>query len=82
MGVKNVFILMVGDGVIFLFENGELIKREVLKGILKNLVGVGDFMVVGFLCGYFKNKNIDEVFKMGIVIGSVSVFLEEFVIKE
>lgn len=82
MGAKNVLISMAGDGAILLPENGEPIKREVPKGILKNSVGAGDSMVAGFLCGYLKNKNIDEAFKMGIATGSASAFSEELATKE
>jgi len=77
MGAKNVLISMAGDGAILLPENGEAIKREVPKGILKNSVGAGDSMVAGFLCGYLKNKDIDEAFKMGIATGSASAFSEK-----
>jgi len=77
MGAKNVLISMAGDGAILLPENGEAIKREVPKGVLKNSVGAGDSMVAGFLCGYLKNNDIDEAFKMGIATGSASAFSEE-----
>ena len=77
MGAKNVLISMAGDGAILLPENGEAIKKEVPKGILKNSVGAGDSMVAGFLCGYLKNKDIDEAFKMGIATGSASAFSEK-----
>jgi len=82
MGAKNVLISMAGDGAILLPENGEAIKREVPKGVLKNSVGAGDSMVAGFLCGYLKNKDIDEAFKMGIATGSASAFSEELATKE
>lgn len=82
MGAKNVLISMAGDGAIFLPENGEAIKREVPKGILKNSVGAGDSMVAGFLCGYLKNKDLDEAFKMGIATGSASAFSEELATEE
>lgn len=82
MGAKNVLISMAGDGAILLSENGGVIKREVPKGILKNSVGAGDSMVAGFLCGYLKNKNIDEAFKMGIATGSASAFSDELATKE
>jgi 1-phosphofructokinase len=82
MGAKNVLISMAGDGAILLSENGEAIKREVPKGILKNSVGAGDSMVAGFLCGYLKNKDIDEAFKMGIATGSASAFSEELATKD
>lgn len=79
---KNVLISMAGDGAILLPENGEPIKREVPKGILKNSVGAGDSMVAGFLCGYLKNKDLGEAFKMGIATGSASAFSEELATKE
>lgn len=82
MGAKNVLISMAGYGAILLPENGEPIKREVPKGILKNSVGAGDSMVAGFLCGYLKNKDLDEAFKMGIATGSASAFSEELATKE
>ena len=82
MGAKNVLISMAGDGAILLPQNGEAIKREVPKGILKNSVGAGDSMVAGFLCGYLKNRNLDEAFKMGIATGSASAFSEELATKE
>lgn len=82
MGAKNVLISMAGDGAILLPENGEPIKREVPKGVLKNSVGAGDSMVAGFLCGYLRNKNIDEAFKLGIATGSASAFSEELATKE
>ncbi|MEO2740737.1 1-phosphofructokinase [Clostridium butyricum] len=82
MGAKNVLISMAGDGAILLPENGEPIKREVPKGILKNSVGAGNSMVAGFLCGYLKNKDLDEAFKMGIATGSASAFSEELATKE
>lgn len=81
MGAKNVLISMAGDGAILLPENGEPIKREVPKGILKNSVGAGDSMVAGFLCGYLKNKDLGEAFKMGIATGSASAFSEELATK-
>lgn len=82
MGAQNVLISMAGDGAILLPENGEPIKREVPKGILKNSVGAGDSMVAGFLCGYLKNKDLGEAFKMGIATGSASAFSEELATKE
>lgn len=82
MGAKNVLISMAGDGAILIPENGFPIKREVPKGILKNSVGAGDSMVAGFLCGYLKNKNLDEAFKMGIATGSASAFSDELATKE
>jgi 1-phosphofructokinase len=82
MGAKNVIISMAGDGAILLTENKEAIKRQVPKGILKNSVGAGDSMVAGFLCGYLKNNDIDEAFKMGIATGSASAFSEELATKE
>ena len=82
MGAKNVLISMAGDGAIFLPENGEPIKREVPKGVLKNSVGAGDSMVAGFLCGYLKNKDLGEAFKMGVATGSASAFSEELATKE
>lgn len=81
MGAQNVLISMAGDGAILLPENGEPIKREVPKGILKNSVGAGDSMVAGFLCGYLKNKDLGEAFKMGIATGSASAFSEELATK-
>lgn len=82
MGAKNVLISMAGDGAILLPENGEPIKRAVPKGTLKNSVGAGDSMVAGFLCGYLKNNDLDEAFKMGIATGSASAFSEELATKE
>ncbi|MFW2488967.1 1-phosphofructokinase [Clostridium chromiireducens] len=82
MGAKNVLISMAGDGAILLPENGEPIKRDVPKGVLKNSVGAGDSMVAGFLCGYLRNKDIDEAFKMGIATGSASAFSEELATKD
>ena len=82
MGAKNVLISMAGDGAILLPENGEAIKREVPKGVLKNSVGAGDSMVAGFLCGYLKNKDIEEAFKMGIATGSASAFSEDLATEE
>ncbi|AIY79951.1 1-phosphofructokinase [Clostridium botulinum] len=82
MGAKNVLISMAGDGAILLSENGEPIKREVPKGILKNSVGAGDSMVAGFLAGYLKNNDIKEAFKMGIATGSASAFSDELATKE
>ena len=82
MGAKNVLISMAGDGAILLSENGETIKREVPKGILKNSVGAGDSMVAGFLAGYLKNNDIKEAVKMGIATGSASAFSDELATKE
>lgn len=82
MGAKNVLISMAGDGAILIPENGEAIKREVPKGVLKNSVGAGDSMVAGFLCGYLKNKDIDEAFKMGIATGSASAFSDNLATEE
>jgi 1-phosphofructokinase len=82
MGAKNVLISMAGDGAILIPENGEAIKREVPKGVLKNSVGAGDSMVAGFLCGYLKNKDIAEAFKMGIATGSASAFSDNLATEE
>ena len=81
MGAKNVLISMAGDGAILLPENGEAIRRQVPKGVLKNSVGAGDSMVAGFLAGYLKNKDINEAFKMGIATGSASAFSDELATK-
>lgn len=82
MGAKNVLISMAGDGAILIPENGKAIKREVPKGVLKNSVGAGDSMVAGFLCGYLKNNDIDEAFKMGIATGSASAFSDNLATEE
>ena len=82
MGAKNVLISMAGDGSILIPEKGEAIKREVPKGVLKNSVGAGDSMVAGFLCGYLKNNDIDEAFKMGIATGSASAFSDNLATEE
>lgn len=82
MGAKNVIISMAGDGAILIPENGDPIKREVPKGILKNSVGAGDSMVAGFISGYLKNNDINEAFKMGIATGSASAFSEELATKD
>lgn len=82
LGARNVVISMAGDGAILIPENGEVVKREVPKGILKNSVGAGDSMVAGFLCGYLKNKDLQEAFKMGIATGSASAFSDELATKE
>ncbi|GAA0079065.1 1-phosphofructokinase [Clostridium sp. CTA-5] len=82
MGAKNVLISMAGDGAILLPEDGEPVKREVPKGMLKNSVGAGDSMVAGFLAGYIKNNDIQEAFKIGIATGSASAFSEELATKE
>ena len=82
MGAKNVLISMAGDGAILIPENGDPIKREVPKGILKNSVGAGDSMVAGFISGYLKNNDINEAFKMGIATGSASAFSEELATKD
>lgn len=82
MGAKNVLISMAGDGAILLPETGEPMKKAVPKGKLKNSVGAGDSMVAGFLCGYLKNEDIYEAFKMGIATGSASAFSEELATKE
>ena len=82
MGAKNVLISMAGDGAILIPENGDPIKREVPKGILKNSVGAGDSMVAGFISGYLKNDDINEAFKMGIATGSASAFSEELATKD
>ncbi|MFT8348435.1 1-phosphofructokinase [Clostridium saccharoperbutylacetonicum] len=82
MGAKNVLISMAGDGAILLTENGNPIKREVPKGTLRNSVGAGDSMVAGFICGYLKNNDINEAFKMGIATGSASAFSDELATKE
>lgn len=82
MGAKNVLISMAGDGAILIPENGDSIKREVPKGILKNSVGAGDSMVAGFISGYLKNNDINEAFKMGIATGSASAFSEELATKD
>lgn len=82
MGAKNVLISMAGDGAILIPENGEAIKREVPKGVLKNSVGAGDSMVAGFLCGYLKDNDIEEAFKMGIATGSASAFSDNLATEE
>jgi 1-phosphofructokinase len=82
MGAKNVLISMAGDGAILLPEDGNPIKREVPKGTLRNSVGAGDSMVAGFICGYLKNNDINEAFKMGIATGSASAFSDELATKE
>lgn len=82
MGAKNVIISMAGDGAILLSENGDVIKKSVPKGILKNSVGAGDSMVAGFLAGYLKNKDVYEAFRMGIATGSASAFSDKLATKE
>lgn len=72
---------MVGDGVFFvIFEGVYFVKF--IKGIVKNLVGVGDFMVVGFIGEFVKLKDVVEVFKWGVVCGMVIIFLDDLVIVE
>lgn len=82
LGAKNVLISMAGAGAIFITSEGEVIKSNVPKGVLKNSVGAGDSMVAGFIAGYLKNNRYDEAFKMGVAAGSASAFSEGLATKE
>lgn len=77
LGAKNVLISMAGDGAIFVCENGQILRSEAPKGIVKNSVGAGDSMVAGFVTGYIKNNNYIDAFKMGVATGSASAFSED-----
>lgn len=52
---------------------------NVLVCLLKNLVGVGDLMIAGFIGVYSWIKDLIEVFKWGVVCGSVMVFFDDLV---
>lgn len=39
-------------------------------------------MVAGFLCGYLKNKDINEAFKIGIATVSASAFSKDLATKD
>lgn len=82
MGAENVLISMAGEGAIFIFSNGKVIKSKAPKGIVKNSVGAGDSMVAGFLAGYLKNLSLEEGFKMGVATGSASAFSNGLATKE
>lgn len=69
---------MVGDGV-FLFIGEDVYFVDVLKGELKNFVGVGDLMIVGFVGIFDKMRDFVKVFVVGVVIGGVIVFLIDLV---
>lgn len=82
MGVINVLVLMGKGGVLLIIEEEEVFISDVLKGKVKNFVGVGDLMVVGFIFGYLNIGKYDYVFKLGVVLGSVIVFLYDLVKRE
>lgn len=80
-GVKNVIVFMVGDGVLLVILE-VLYFVKLIKGEVKNFVGVGDLMVVGFIGEFVKLKNLVEVLKWGVVCGIVIIFLDDLVIVE
>ncbi|KEI00033.1 1-phosphofructokinase (plasmid) [Clostridium botulinum] len=74
MGAQNVLVSMAENGAIFVSSEGEEMKSDVPKGILKNSVGAGDSMVAGFIAGFLKNNNLSYAFKLGLATGSASAF--------
>ena len=49
MGARNVLVSMAGDGAVLLTEDGCEYRAEAPKGKIVNSVGVGAFMVSGFI---------------------------------
>ena len=74
MGARNVLISMGGDGAILLAENGEVYRSNVPKGVVKNSVGAGDSMVVGFIAGYEKTQCYEQALRLGAASGSATAF--------
>ena len=73
-GAKNVLVSMAGEGAVLVAENGDVLKSEAPKGVVKNSVGAGDSMVAGFIAGWCEKQDYAHAFKMGISSGSASAF--------
>ncbi len=73
-GARNVLVSMAGDGAILITEDGNILKKEPPKGIVRNSVGAGDSMVAGFLTGYLNTGDYEKAFSLGIAAGSATAF--------
>ena len=72
-GARNVLVSMAGAGALLLTEDGQVLRREAARGVLKNSVGAGDSMVAGFLAGY-ERGGYEEALRLGTAAGGATAF--------
>lgn len=76
MGARNVIVSMGKNGSFSLFENGEFLRINGIKGTAINTVGAGDSMVAGFIAGFVKSGDYVYSAKLGAAASSASAFSE------
>lgn len=73
MGAVNVLVSMAEDGAVLVDEHGEVHRRGVCKGTVKNSVGAGDSMVAGFIAGS-QNGGYEYALKLATAAGGATAF--------
>ena len=73
-GVRNVLVSMAGDGSLLVDETGGCHRLGVPKGQVRNSVGTGDSIVVGFVVGLLKTGDYAYVQRLGTAAGNATAF--------
>ncbi|MBR3841141.1 MAG: 1-phosphofructokinase [Erysipelotrichales bacterium] len=82
MGARNVLVSMADKGSLLVDEEGNVHHQGVCKGVLKNSVGAGDSMVAGFISGYLRDYNYDDILALATACGGATAFSEGLANKE
>ena len=80
MGAKNVLVSMAENGALLLDEDGNIHRRGVCTGTVKNTVGAGDYMLAGFVAGI--DNGYDYALRLGTACGGATAFSDWLAIKE
>ena len=74
-GAQNVLVSMAGEGAVLAAEDGKIYECAAPKGVVRNSIGAGDSMVVGFIEAYLRTgKDYEESLIWGSCTGSASAF--------
>lgn len=73
-GAKNVLVSLAERGAVLITENGDIIRTENAKGILKNSVGCGDSMLAGFIAGYIERNDFSFAMRLATACGNATAY--------
>lgn len=82
MGAENVLVSLGEKGAMIIASDGEVIKKDAIKGEVKNTTGAGDSLVAGFLYEYENTKDLKKALDFSVVVSGANAFSKTFATKE
>jgi len=82
LGAQNVIVSQGDKGALMIDSDGNIYRKEAVRGKFKSSVGAGDSLIGGFIAGYLTYANYEDALDLGMAAGSATAFSNHISKKE